>query len=43
MDDSVEGENEIEEQSGRPIRRQIPESQQGKWFKHNGLPFPIFQ
>ena len=30
MDDSVEGENEIEEQSGRPIRRQIPQSQQGK-------------
>ena len=30
MDDSVDGENEIEEQSGWPIRRQIPESRQGK-------------
>ena len=28
--DSVEEENEIEEQSGRPIQRQIPQSQRGK-------------
>ena len=28
--DSVEEENEIEEQSGRPIQRQIPQSEQGK-------------
>ena len=28
--DSVEEENEIEEQSGRPILRQIPQSQRGK-------------
>ena len=27
---SVEEENEIEEQSGRPIQRQIPQSQRGK-------------
>ena len=28
--DSVEEENEIEEQSGRPIQRQIPQSERGK-------------
>ena len=28
--DSVEEENEIEEQSGQPIQRQIPKSQRGK-------------
>ena len=28
--DSVEEENEIEEQSGRPIQREIPQSQRGK-------------
>ena len=28
--DSVEEENEIEEQSGRPIQGQIPQSQRGK-------------
>ena len=28
--DSVEEENEIEDQSGRPIQRQIPQSQWGK-------------
>ena len=28
--DSVEEENEFEEQSGRPIQRQIPQSQRGK-------------
>ena len=28
--DSVEEENEIEEQSGRPVQRQIPLSQRGK-------------
>ena len=28
--DSVEEENEIEEQSGRPIQRQIPQPQRGK-------------
>ena len=28
--DSVEEENEIEEQAGQPIQRQIPQSQRGK-------------
>ena len=28
--DSVQEENEIEKQSGRPIQRQIPQSQRGK-------------
>ena len=48
--DSVEEENEIEEQSGRPIQRQIPQSERGKAktvlmlriIKHSVLPFQIF-
>ena len=45
--DSVEEENEIEEQSSRPIQRQIPQSERGKaktvLVENNSvLPFQIF-
>ena len=45
--DSVEEENEIEEQSGQPLKRQIPQSQRGKVLVENNssivsFPFRFF-
>ena len=40
--DSVEEENEIEEQSGQPIQRQIPQSHRGAVLVENNLSIASF-